>query len=436
MNFLKKMNMKPLLQRLKYNPLKSKDQKGVALLLAVTSLVLMVYVASEVSMDSTIEYAVNSQELNRIKAYYAARNSADIAMLRVKLFQQASRIQLPPGFAQELDQIWKFPFAWPLPIGNDALSAEKDSIEEKTKAALFDGQYEHMISDEGSKIDINDLASPSKTLREVTAKQLVNIFEQKVTSDEKFREQYQNFKFKDLINRMTDWMSSVNTSANGGDKRGPFQELGEGYPPNRGFRTIDELRLVPGMTEEFFSLLSPHITIYGMKAINPNIASEMVLKSLDTGITDEIIKEIIKRRDDPDEGGPFKGTKDEECRTDFKTFIVGRGARLNDAEFDQIPFLCDKVINFRIQATGRSGSGKGAVQKKINFVVMDINRSATQIKNFIDAEKKAAQGQNPQIDPRTGQPIPPQQQTGQTSAAQKQDPLPKGRPRVVYWSEQ
>ncbi len=421
-------------KRLKYNPLKQKNSKGVALLLAITSMILMVYIASEVSVDSTIEYAVNSQEINRIKAYYAARNSAEIALLRIKLFQQASLMQLPPGFAQELDQIWKFPFAWPLPIGDKALSAEKDSLGETLKAALFDGQYEHSISDEGSKIDINDLASPSKTLREVTKKQLLNIFEQKLTSDEKFREQYQNYKFSELVNKITDWMSDVNTSANGGDKRGAFQELGENYPPNRGFRTIDELRLVPGMSEEFFTLLSQNITIYGMKSINPNIASSMVLKSLDTGITDEVLKEILKRRDNPEEGGPFKGSSAEECAKDFKTFIESRGARLQP-EFDQIPFICDKVINFRIQATGRSGSGKGAVQKKINFVVMDINRAVAQIKSFIDKEKKAAAGnQPPQIDPKTGLPL-QQPQTGPTSTKPKQEPLPKGRPRVVYWSE-
>lgn len=421
-----------LKSRLKHNPLGNNNKNGVALLLAVTSLVLMVYIASEVSMDSTIEYSVNSQEINRIKAYYSARNSADIALLRIKLFQQASRMQLPAGFAAELDQIWKFPFAWPLLIGDKALSAEKEALGETLKEALFTGQYEHMIMDEGSKIDINDLASPSKTLREVARRQLLNLFEQKNTSDDKFRDQYQNYKFEELIYRITDWMSQVNVSGNGGDKRGPFQELGEGYPPNRGFRTIDELRLVPGMNEEFFSLLSPHITIYGMKSINPNIANTLVLKSLDTGITDEIIKEIIKRRDNPDEGGPFKGAKTEECRNDFKTFIESRGARLAP-EFDQIPFLCDKVINFRIQATGRSGGGKGAVQKKINLVVMDINRSATQIRNFVDKEKKEAQAQNPQIDPKTGLPITPAASTGPTSQAQ--DPLPKGRPRIVYWSE-
>jgi general secretion pathway protein K len=422
-----------VLNRLKYNPLKKKNSKGVALLLALTSLLLMVYIASEVSVDSSIEYAVNSQEINRIKAYYAARNSAEVALLRIKLYQQASQMQLPPGFAQQLDQIWKFPFAWPFPLGDSASSIDKDSAEEVQKEALFDGQYEHMINDEGSKIDINDLGSPSKTLREVTKKQLLNLFEQKLTSDEKFKNEYQNYKFNELINRITDWMSSVNTSENGGDKRAAFSELGENYPPNRGFRTVNELRLVPEMNEEFFNLLSPHVTIYGMKSINPNIASQLVLKSLDLGITDEIITEIRKRLDNPDEGGPFKGTTSDDCRKDFKTFIETRGARLS-AEFDQIPFLCDKVINFSVQATGRSGKGKGSVQKKINFVVMDINRAATQIKTFVDQEKKAAGG-GQQIDPRTGLPIVTPPQTGPSSQSAKQDPLPKGRPRVVYWSE-
>ena len=105
---------KELLQRLKYNPLAGKkNKKGVALILAVTSLLFMVYIAKEVSRDSLIEYAVNSQELNRLKAYYAARNGMSVALLRVKLFQQVTRMSLPPSFSTQLEQVWKFPFAWP-----------------------------------------------------------------------------------------------------------------------------------------------------------------------------------------------------------------------------------------------------------------------------------------------------------------------------------
>lgn len=427
-------HFKTLRARLKYNPLRKKNKRGIALLLAITSLLLMVYVASEVSMDSTIEYAVNIQEVNRIKAYYAARNSMDIALLRVKTFQQAAKLQLPEGFKQQLDQIWKFPFSWPLPISSEMLGADKDSLEKAQKEALFDGQYEHQILDEGSKIDINDLASPSKVLRDVTKKQLLTIFEQRIQGDDKFREQYQNFRFEELINRIADWMSSTNTSANGGDKKGAFSELGEFYPPNRGFRTIDELRLVPGMNEEFFTILSPLTTIYGMKAINPNVAAQNVLKSLDAGITDEAIKEAIERRDDPEKGGPFKGGTSEECRKDFKSFIESRGSRLS-TEFDQIPFMCDKVTNFRVIATGRSGGGKGAVQKKIVAVTMDINKAALQVRNYIDEERKQQQqaaGQTPQNPNGTAGPKSPPAGQSQTSA---QDPLPKGRPRIVYWAE-
>ncbi|MBC7754257.1 MAG: general secretion pathway protein GspK [Moraxellaceae bacterium] len=424
---------KKILFRLKYNPLRGPKKNGVAMLMAMTSLILMVFLASEVSKDSTIEYVVNSQEINRIKAYYAARNSMEVALLRIKIYQQISGMQLPPGFAQEIDQIWKFPFGWPLPITAAMSSGDKDSSTEKSKDALFDGQYDHLISDEGSKIDMNDLASPSEVLRTTTAKQLLNIFEQHLEANDEFRDQYQNFNFSELINRMTDWISDNpdNQSKNGGDKRAAFQSLGEGYPPNRGFRTLDELRLVPGMTDEFFSLLAPQITIYGSKAINPNLAPAKVLKSLDKGINDESIKEALARRDDPDKGGPFKGATSDECRTDFKNFILGFGSQLA-AEFEKIPFSCDKVLNFRIQATGRSGSGKGAIQKKLTVIVIDINKIASQVKSYVDKEKKEAQSQQQQA---SGQPPPVDPKTGPTSGAQTKEPLPKGRPRIVYWSE-
>lgn len=430
--------MKTLRQRLKYNPLKKSPRKGVALLLAITSLILMVYVASEVTKDSTLEYVVNSQEVNRIKAYYAARNSVDVALLRIKIFQQLQGMNLPGGFAQELDQIWKFPFAWPLPLPKSSFT-KTDANGNVANEALFDGQYEHFIDDEGSKIDINDLASPSKTLQEITAKQILNIFEQKLDSDQAFADEYRNFNFTELINRITDWMSEVNTSKNGGDKRAAFQSLNtdgrSDYPPNRGFRTLEELRLVPGMNNVLFELLKPSITIYGMKAINPNVASELVLKSLDKNMTDEAIKAAIERREDTNKGGPFVGEDSNSCRTDFKNFVQGYGIQL-DAEFEKIPFNCKQILNFRIDATGRSGSGKGAMQKKITAIVMDISSAGANVKNLVAEDKKASQqggGQGGQSgQPGSGQPG-GGQQAGSTSG--QKDALPKGRPRIVYWSE-
>lgn len=420
--------MKNILHRLRYNPLSKSNankKKGVALLLAITSLILMVYIATEVTKDSALEYVVNSQEINRIKAYYAARNSLDVALLRIKTFQQVSQMNLPDGFAQQVDEIWKFPFVWPLPLLDGMSSMEKDESDEKSKEALFEGVYEQFISDEGSKIDINDLASPSKVLQEVTSLQILNIFNQYMDSNDEFKDKYQNYNFTELINRMADWISSTNTSKNGGDKRAAFSSLGDIYPPNRGFRTLDELRLIPGMNEEFFNLLAPQITIYGSKAINPNLATARILKSLDKDMTDEAIAKALERRENPEDGGPFKGKNSEECRKDFKSFVEGYGVRLSP-EFDKIPFTCDKVSTFKIVATGKSGSGKGAAQKKITAIVMDVAGTASKIKSYLEAERKE---NNPN---ESGQ---QQGAPGPKSDTQKKEALPKGPPRIVYWSE-
>lgn len=429
----------PWRARLRHNPLgRPVKNRGVALIMAITSLMFLVYIATEVTRDSAVEYIVNSQELNRLKAYYAARNGMQIALLRVKLFQQASQLQLPPAFAGQLDQIWKFPFAWPLPITEELNAVDKESMQQTIAESLMDASYSHTIEDEGSKIDINDLASPSKTLRDLTRRQILTIFEQKIATDDGFRGEYQNTNFEDLVNAMTDWMSDTETSASGrGDKRAAFAELGEGFPPNRGFRTLEELRLVPGMTDVFYDLLAPRLTIYGMKAINPNTASREVLLSLDAGMTDEAVTDAITRRGDPDEGGPFKGTGDD-CRKDFKDFVESRGARLAP-EFDKIPMICDKVYNFRIHSTGVYGAGKFALQKNIVAVVMDLNRAAQQVKTFVNKDKEEAgetTGENPGGAGGAGTGgAGAAGGAGSTSSGSAQEPLPKGPPRVVYWTE-
>ncbi len=116
---------------------------------------------------------------------------------------------------------------------------------------------------------------------------------------------------------------------------------------------------------------------------------------------------------------------------DFKSFAESRGARLA-AEFDRIPMVCDKIYNFKITATGLYGGGKMALQKSIIAYVVDFNKSAAQIKSFLDKEKKEQnpEGQNPENPPAGGA-----GGSGSSSSGSKQEPLPKGPPRIVYWTE-
>lgn len=390
----------------------------MALIMAITCVLLISYIAMEVSYDSLVEYNVNVNSLNRLKAYYAARAGVDLSLLRIKTFQQASSQfgkQLG-GQSEMLDQIWKFPFAWPVPMPDGLNGTDKDQIKTALKESIMDAAYVVTIEDEGSKLDLSDLASPSKILAESTRRRLLDIFQNKLKNDQEFQRKYGNFRFEELVNAITDWQSKSRTGVGGNDKRSGYSGYPENYPPNRGFRTLQELRLVNGMNEDFYDLLEPAVTIYGMKAINPNQASKEVLKSLDPEITDEIADAIIKRRDNPNEGGPFKN------KEDFWGFITGRGARLGD-KTEETPLIFDKVVNFRIKSTGEYAG----VSREITVVVMDLQTIASTLKGYVDKEK---QQQNPQQQQQQN-PQANQQKPAQSQSAA----LPKGAPRIVYWGE-
>ncbi len=398
------------------------NQRGVAMIVAISAVMLIMYFAMEVTYDSNVEYLVNSQGINRIKAYYAAKSGLQLSLLRIKIYQQAqSQFGQQLGNSTLLDQIWSFPFAWPLPMGEELNAVDRDAFKKIFKESSMDASYVTSISDEGSKIDINDLASPSKVLQEATKTQILNIFQQKLKDDEEFNKAHSNVRFDELVNVIADWLSDKNTSANGGDKKAAYAQLNSDvgsdyFPPNRPFRSIAELHLIPGMTDEFFDLLAPKITVFGMKGINPNLASKEVLKSLDPGITEEIALAAITRRDSEQEGGPFK-CEAEGGSSDFWGFVQSKGARLM-SDYQKIPMNCDTATNFRILSTGAFA---GAT-REIEVVVMNFEKTAEKIKSYTDKEK---QQENP--NPSSAQK--PKETTSKTPQTLK------GPPRIVYWNE-
>lgn len=404
---------------------KSNNQRGVALITAIAALTLMTYLAMEVTYDSQVEYVINAQQINRVKAYYAARSGIDISLLRIKIFQtiqQKLGKNLP--MAGMIDQIWQFPLMWPLELPEELNAVDKDIMKDATKESLIDSTFSTSITDEGSKIDVTNLISPSQNLREITKKQLITIFENKIKDDENFSREYNGYRFDVLINNIADWMSSKNESLNGGDKRSGYRDRGsDTFPPNRNFRTVQELRLVTGMTDVFFQILEPQITIYGIRGINPNTATSQVLQSIDPTITKEIADEVIKRRNDP-ELGPFKDA------AAFFQFLEEKGARLS-INREEFPIITDNLSSFRISSIGEYGGSK----REIDLITLDLAKVAERINTIqkkIDDEAKAASGTTappagaPGATARTGQ-----QQQSNTSS----QPPPKGPPRIVYWNE-
>ncbi len=393
-----------------------KSEKGIALILAMFTIILVSYLATELAYETNVEYLVNSAAIQRVKSYYAARAGVEISLLRIKIYSQVTS-QLSAqakGMVKQdlLDMIWKMPFSWPPQVPGELNQVQKEMIDDKTKLSPMDAAYMTVISDEGSKINVNGLWGPSKSTRDLTYQQLLRIFQDKIRDDEKWARAHQDLRPEELINNLEDWVSPSGQSAKGGDKTSKFSSLGQGYPPNRGFRTVREILLVPGMLEDYFSLLEDQITVFGMNAINPNNASKEILMAIDPAITSKVADEIIKRRDDSAAGGPFKDA------ADFWAFVTNQGARIDPGVQKTIPIITDAVYNFRITSTG---SFKNSTSE-ITAVVYDLNKSSTQGYSLLKADYI------PPNNASAGTPPP-------SGGANNNNSSTKGPPRIVYWSE-
>lgn len=426
-----------LIRRSRYLPTKNKS--GVAIIMAVSALTLMTYLAMEIMYETSIEYIVNAQNLHRLKAHYAARAGLEMGLVRVKIFQQLQPVLKNLGgttpFGDVADLVWKLPFNWPIEIPGFLNSVDADLINNSGKESLMHAKYKVQIELEGIKIDVNDLWSPSKGLRAITKRQLLTIFENKLRDDKDFFQKHSGVKFDELINNIADFMSDKRDSLNGGSKKDDYQEFqSQDFPPNRAFISLEEIRFVKGMTDEFFELLKPAITVYGMRAINPNKAPPEVLKSLDPSMTDQIVQKVVQRRSDPKLGGPFKATTNPDDRDSFWAFLEGEGARLLD-ETKKIPLVFDDYYNFRITSIGEANK----VYSTLVAITVDLKKQVKQVAKYMKDEKAAEQNQQNSDPNNTGGTNP--QDSGNTTSTQGQqnsnnsDAPTKGPPRIVYWEE-
>jgi general secretion pathway protein K len=400
-----------------------KGQKGVALLMTLVALMIMVFLAIEISYDTAVEYKSATQQVNELKAYYAAKSGVELSLYRIFMYKQAAKQfkSLLGENSSLLEMIWQFPFMWPPMVPPDLNAIDKDTIQKSISESSFDTQYITTIESEGKRIDLNDLGSLSETLAESTRKQLIQIIENRLNQDDQWARDNRNvIRAEEIINNIADYVDENTESKNGTSEESPYSDVRDAkMPPNRPLKTLEELHVVAGVTDEIFKLLLPHITVYGIKGVNVNSATKEILKSIDPLINDDKAKEILDRIASQEKGGPFKD------ENDFKNFVVGNSDP-NKFNTTKIPLYFGSEMNFRIKSTGSSGR----VSRQIVAIVYDFDTVKDRLKTIMAT---------PTPTPTTGQ-----QPTGATptvtptaSPTPTTEPASKApaRPTVVYWFE-
>lgn len=354
-------------------------------MLAIFTVMFVIFLATEISQLTIMEYFVSSTAVKKVQAHYAAKSCLNISLLRIKGYQQATKAlgNAIPDLSM-VDMIWNFPLSWPPALPKELSSFDSSTIKKTVAGSLMKHQFLSTITAEGGKIDINDLGSPSEGLRNKTKKQILDRLTARVANgDDAFADRYANFNFNELINNIADWIDEGNESLNGGSEKSLYTDFRSDFiPPNRPLKTLEELHMISGMTDEIFALLAPEITLYGVKGVNINQAEKDVLLSLfsnyDPKISEELVSEILKRRSNPELGGPFKDEKE------FVGFLAGY---IDPQEFnnneEKIPLFFGAEINFRISCIGVVGN----MTNEIEAVVYDANGVKARLKDALKSDR-------------------------------------------------
>lgn len=403
------------------------NQKGVALLMAMSSLLMMTFIAVEVQYGTQVEALSANQAINRLKAYYSAKAGVELSLYRILMYRKASGQfgKMLGENSQLLDKIWQIPLSWPLPVPNEMAKINKDTFDKVLKESSFDGKYVTTIESEESKIDVNDLGSKSKVVAEAAKQKILNIFAQKLKNDEAFQDKYDSYNFETLVNNMIDWVDEDSTGVSSGEERGLYSEIKETdkLPPNQPFKTIQELHLVAAMEDELYDVIAPLLTVYGSGAINVNQATKEVLMSLDPLMTEDMVAKVIERRGNQNLGGPFKNAED------FYGFLEQQGLRTAELKQKNFPIDFNKSVNFRVTSLGNSQN----IARKIVAIVYDFDQVKDRLKGQLTTEANGGKQQDTTDTAPKDQTTP----TPSTSAAPAADATKTqmGRPTVVYWFE-
>lgn len=238
----------------------------MALLLTLLVLTLLVALILEFDAEARREYrdAVAFRDSFKARTLTRAAVQAARAVLQQDLLRDK---QAGENFDAPTD-------LWAMPIKNYAIG---------------DGLLNAQIDDERGKMNVNDLAgTPGDALqRKVKIARMKRLFElAQVTPD--------------LVDALVDWVDTDDNQEPAGAESAFYRAQQPPYRiANDKLRSLGDLRLVKGFSQDVIDRLSRYITVYpddGGSVLNINTADPLVIQALDPAITQTIAAEIVQGR--------------------------------------------------------------------------------------------------------------------------------------------
>jgi type II secretory pathway component PulK len=426
-----------------------RNESGVAMLMALVTMVLLSILAGEMVYQSGVYSSVVFRQRDQLRATLLARSALRLALLQVKAAKLAKAKAKSMGLGEDtsvVDKIWQTPLILPPPAPPGLSPADTGAIDGFRKELGFDGSLSVSIIGESSRVSVTQLLwpfggaapegaegtaaandarggvvmdpnNPTATVapgsttgkggmtpeqkktqldkqRKDFAELLGTLLEKKRLNDDAFREKYPSLTGETLSGNLLAWMDpETKMDGDNREKNDYYQGL-EPSPyaiKNAPLASESEYHMIKGFDETIAKLLADNFTAQSTNSLDVNKASMLLIHSLIPDLTPDALDRIDKRRKDDALGGNFKDAKD------FWNFVKTLG-RYDDAEAKlkarNIKIL-DTETAYRVVITAQSGSASKTWLANIASLPPVIDSPSPQAAAAQAAAAKAQQPQQP-----------------------------------------
>jgi type II secretory pathway component PulK len=404
------------------------DESGIALFMVIAAMTILSVIVTEFTYVAQVNSRATVDSSDQLKAHYLAKTGFKLSLLRLRAYKEVKAFgggtsglpEVPKSIA---DQIWSFPFFYPLPTNVPGMTiVMKDEVEKFQNDSTLPGKFTATIESESNRVSLNSIlpamapvpqpsptvktnsgagasANPAATptpaptfeveeARKGLKTMLGQIIEDKFKQDQDFAEEYRDLNVEELYDNILGWVDFSHVPKNNSGKQAHYKRAP--------FFSLNELRMIHPIDDGLYELLAPNFTTFSTPGINVNTIQEPMLRAILAGITDEEVKKFFEDRDSTEVDGKFK-TADE-----FFKWIEA-----NVAGFKSATTLDE--LKTRLQKQGVQILTDETVFKIT--VVAEVNKATRILEAWVTleapppAKKKTGANPNPSLpEPNTGAP--------------------------------
>ncbi len=279
-------DLRPQTSDLRPPPLR-RTSRGVALIVVLTGITILAAFSSEFVYRSRVDIRTATNLEKEVQAYFHARSAMEIVRLVVtsQKFVDIATGGMPAAKSIEL---WRFACKF-AEVFNTAslnfLGIQLMNLKGTDGIGVDKGGFTCDITPEDARVNVNVL---SATDRKAMFSKLYPLLRGQVDTNVKAGDN--DRKAAELVLNIMDWVDPDDdrtdidstgqfVSGGGGGENSTYSRYGY-KARNAKMDSVDELRLVEGMTDDLFCKFGKNFTVYNTDKVNVNEADLLLIKSI------------------------------------------------------------------------------------------------------------------------------------------------------------